>query len=51
MKETGVLEKILGFAGQSLSFRGPDLAHGPYIVHASKVTLPHHVSTYGKPTA
>jgi hypothetical protein len=28
------MNKILGLAGQIKSFRGPDLARGPYVVHA-----------------
>ena len=34
IKKTSLNRKILGFAGQIKSFRGPHLARGPYVVHA-----------------
>ncbi len=39
MKETGWINKILGFAGLIWSFCGPLLARGPYVVHVWSRTL------------
>ncbi len=38
MKESSKINKILGFAGQNKSSHGPQLARGPYFVHASIIT-------------
>ena len=32
-QQTGWMDEILDFAGKIKSFRGPHLAHGPYVVH------------------
>ena len=38
-QQTSFIYKILGFAGQIKSFRGPHLARGPYVVHACSRVL------------